>query len=143
MSHKVGRDLIVPSDMAAQLARYCPDLSSWPQSWCCDDPDIPPGERIVQFLTPFLLHLLEQKLATKTLRKHRDNIWLLGGEVIRERYEDDKLMKLPVDQLIINMVDDDGGPFIYPRITESEQESFDATCRKLYRFLNRPSLPSR
>ena len=138
MSHKVGRDLIVPSDTAAQLARYCPDLSTWPQSWCCDDADIPPGERIVQFLTPFMLHLLEQKLAAKTLRKHRDNIWLLGGEVIRERYEDDKLMKLPVDQLIINMVDDDGGPFIYPRISESEQDSFDATCRKLYRFLHRP-----
>ena len=143
MSHKVGRDLIVPSDTSAQLARYCPDLSTWPQRWCFDDADILPGERIVQFLTPFLLHLLEQKLAAKTLRKHRDNIWLLGGEVIRERYEDAKLMKLPVDQLVSNMVDDDGGPFIYPRITESEQESFDATCRKLHRFLNRPSLPSR
>ena len=89
-------------------------------------------------LTPFLLHLLEQQLATKTLRKHRDNIWLLGGEAIRERYADDQLMKLPIEQLIINLVDDDGGPLIYPRITQSEQESFDATCRKLHRFRNRP-----
>lgn len=76
---------------------------------------ISPGERIVHYLKPFLLHLLEQQLATKTLRRHRDNIWLLGGELIHE----------------------DGGPFIYPRITEPEQESFDATCRKLYRFVSR------
>jgi hypothetical protein len=27
---------------------------------------------------------------------------------------------------------------IWPRITESEQKSYDATCRKLYRFLNQP-----
>lgn len=138
MSHKVDQALIVPSDRAAQLARYCPDLSNWPQSWCYDDSDLPAGERIVQFLTPFLLYLLEQQLATKTLRKHRDNSWLLGGEAIRERYADDQLMKLPIEQLIINLVDDDGGPLIYPRITQSEQESFDATCRKLHRFRNRP-----
>lgn len=94
------------------------------------------GERIVQYFVPFLLHLLEQKLATKTLHKHRDNIWLLGGEVIRERYEEDKLMKLPVEQLIVKMIHEDGGPLIYPRISETEQESFDATCRKFYRFLN-------
>ena len=143
MSHKDDRQQIVPPDTAAELARFCPDQSTWPQRWCGDDADIPPGERIVEFLTPFLLHLLDQKLATKTLRNHRDNIWLLGGEAIRERYEDDRLMKLPVDQVVINMIDDDGGPLIYPRITESEQESFDATCRKFHRFLNRPSTPSR
>ena len=136
MAKRVDPDRIV-SDMSAQLAQYCPDLSNWPQSWRFDDPDIPPGERIVQYLKPFLLDLLEHKLAPKTLHKHRDNIWLLGGEVIRERYEDDTLIKFPVEQIIINMVHEDGGPLIYPRISEWQQESFDATCRKLYRFLNR------
>ena len=136
MAKTVDRDRIVP-DLSAQLAQYCPDLANWPQSWCFDDPDVPPGERIVQYLKPFLLHLLEQKLATKTLHKHRDNIWLLGGEVIRERYEDERLLKLPAEQVIMKMIHEDGGPLIYPRISESQQESFDATCRKLYRFLER------
>jgi hypothetical protein len=138
MSHKVAGELIIPSERAAQLSRYCPDLANWPQSWSFDDPDLPPGRSIVQCLTPFLLHLLEQQLAAKTLRKHRDNLWLLGGELIRERYDDDQLMQLPIDQLIGNRIDDEGGPLIYPRITESAQESFDATCRKLHRFLNQP-----
>jgi hypothetical protein len=136
-SQKVDRDPIISSDTAARLAQYCPDLENWPRSWCYDDPDITPGERIVHYLKPFLLHLLEHQLATKTLRRHRDNIWLLGGEVIRHRYEEDKLMKLPVEKLIIDLIHEDGGPLIYPRITEPEQESFDATCRKLYRFLTR------
>lgn len=143
MSDNVDRAQIVPPDRAAELARFCPDLSTWPQRWCFDDADIPPGEHIVEFLTPFLLHLLDQKLATKTLRNHRDNIWLLGGEAIRERYEDDEVMQLPIEKLITSMVDEEGGPYVCPRITESEQESFDATCRKLHRFLNRPSPTSR
>ena len=143
MSDNVDRAPIVPPDRAAELARFCPDLPTWPQRWCFDDADIDPGERIVEFLTPFLLHLLDQKLATKTLRNHRDNIWLLGGEAIRERYEDDEAKQLPIEKLVTSMVDEEGGPFVYPRITESEQESFDATCRKLHRFLNRPSPTSR
>jgi hypothetical protein len=32
----------------------------------------------------------------------------------------------------------DGGPLIRQRITESEQKSFDATHRKVYRFRNQP-----
>lgn len=137
MAKTANRELII-TDPTAQLDQYCPDLSNWPENWRFDDPDIPPGERIVQYVKPFLLHLLEQKLATKTLHKHRDNIWLLGGEVIRERYEDERLRKLPVEQVIIKMIHEDGGPLIYPRISELQQESFDATCRKFYRFLNRP-----
>ena len=137
MAKTANRELII-TDPTAQLDQYCPDLSNWPENWRFDDPDIPPGERIVQYVKPFLLHLLEQKLATKTLHKHRDNIWLLGGEVIRERYEDERLRKLPVEQVIIKMIHEDGGPLIYPRISELQQESFDATCRKYYRFLNQP-----
>jgi hypothetical protein len=120
------------------LAQCCPHLSNWPEIWHFDDPDIPPGERIVQYVKPFLLDLPGQKLATKARHKHRDNIWLPGGEVIRERYEDERLLKLPVEQVIIKMIHEDGGPLIYPRISQLQQESFDATCRKFYRFINRP-----
>jgi len=37
--------------------------------------------------------------------------------------------------VLLNCLEEDGGPLIYPRITEAQQRSFDATCRKLYRFL--------
>ena len=121
---------------AAALARYCPDLAQWPARWQYDEHDIAPGQRIVEFLTPFLLHLLGEGLATTTLRRHRDHLWMLGGELIRRRYEDDKLNKMPAGKAIAELIEEEGGPLIWPRITEAEQNAFDATCRKLYKFLN-------
>ena len=118
------------------LAEYCPDLAQWPQRWQSDEQDIAAGQHIVEFLTPFLLHLLDERLAIKTLHRHRDHLWMLGGELIRHRYEDDKLRKMPVGKAIAELIEEDGGPLIWPRITETEQNSFDATCRKLYKFIN-------
>ena len=83
---------------------------------------------------PFLLHLLDQRLAKATLRRHRDNLWTLGGELIRCRYDDDELAKKHVKDALRQLIKDDGGPLMCPRITESEQDSLDATCRKLNRF---------
>ncbi len=60
---------------------------------------------------------------------------MLGGEIIRRRHEDPEIARQPVRALVFNLVEEEGGPLIWPRITESAQNSFDATCRKLYRFL--------
>ena len=43
---------------------------------------------------------------------------------------------------ILQLTDDEGGPLIWPRITEQQQDSFDATCRKLYQFLTAGSKPA-
>ena len=125
------------------LAQYCPDLEEWPRRWGYEESDWPPGEAMVEFFKPFLLHLLEQDLARKTLHRHRDNLWLLGGEWIRRRYDDPKLKKMPVAKAIDELVDEEGGPLIFPTITETEQNEFDATCRKLYKFLNAARKPAR
>lgn len=133
----------MPAAQATTLAQYCPDLAQWPQRWQFDEHDIAAGQRIVEFLTPFLLHLLGEALATKTLHRHRDHLWMLGGELIRRRHEDDKLKKMPVAKAIAELIEEEGGPLIWPRITEAEQNSFDATCRKLYKYLNSTAKPAR
>jgi hypothetical protein len=38
---------------------------------------------MVEYFKPFLRDLLTLGLSRATLRRHRDNIWVLGGEVIR------------------------------------------------------------
>jgi hypothetical protein len=43
--------------------------------------------------------------------------------------------------LLFNFIEEEGGPLIWPRISESGQNSFDATCRKLYRFLQQCEIP--
>lgn len=125
------------------LATSCPDLAEWPGSWKYEDYDELPGRQIVARFTPFLLHLLSLGLSPKTLRKHRDNLWLLGGELIRELWETPKRRTRPIEEMIASAVDDDGGPWLSHHPSEEEQRSFDSTCRKLHRFLQeRPSPPA-
>ena len=47
----------------------------------------------------------------------------------------DELAKKHVKDALRQLTRDDGGPLMWPRITESEQDSLDTTCRKLNRFL--------
>ena len=126
--------ILRPQD-AQRLRQACPDLDNWPGSWHVEPADIVVGQQIVQVLTPFLLHLLDLGLAKATVRRHRDNLWALGGELVRRRYDDDDLARLDIKDAVQQLIDDEGGPLIYPSISESEQNSLDATCRKLYRFM--------
>ena len=137
-SQAVGKRPIITAETSAQtLAQYCPDLENWARSWCCcEQSDLVEGQRIVKFLKPFLLYLLNQRLSAKTLRKHRDHLWMLGGEVIRRRQENSTLRRVAVERATFALLEEDGGPLIWPRISESEQDAFDATCRKLYRFVS-------
>ena len=89
---------------------------------------------MVECFKLFLRHLLSLGLSRKTLRKHRDNLWLLGGEIISDLHETPRLRKRPIDQVLLAALDDEYGPLI-SRASEDQQRSFDATCRKLHRFL--------
>ena len=131
-----------PDSLPAQLTaadplqNYCPDLDQWPGSWAYEERDIPYGLRMVECLKPFLRELLALPLSRKTLRQHRDNIWVLGGEVIRHLQMDSALRRQPIEQTVLNLIGDDGGPLLSHGQSEAEQRSFDATCRKLFRFLS-------
>ncbi len=126
---------ILTAHDAQRLRQACPDLDDWPRSWHVEPADIAIGQQVIEVLAPFLLHLLDQGLAKTTVRRHRDNLWSLGGELIRCRYDDDELARQNVRNAIRQLIERDGGPLIWPRITESEQDSLDATCRKLHRFM--------
>jgi hypothetical protein len=118
----------------AKLTPYCRDLPEWPQSWMGDERDLMPGQKIVEYFTPFLLHLAGSGLTKKTIQKHVDNLWVLGGEIIRDLQETPKLRKKPINQLIDTLLEDDG-PLIYHCDSEEQQRSFESTCRKLRRYL--------
>ncbi len=119
---------------ARSPAQYCPDLDDWPGSWQIERGDTAVGQRIVAAFKPFLLDLLHQGLARKTPARHRDNLWLLGGEVIERRHRDSEPDQRPVEKVLLDLVYDDGGPLLWPALSEAQQKSFDATCRKFYRF---------
>lgn len=61
--------------------------------------DLPPGEHLIALFRPFLEHLAASALSPKTVQKHVDNVWVLGGEFIRDLHNDPPLRKKPVDRL--------------------------------------------
>jgi len=133
---RIGKAPIISCPAAAEaLLKLCPDFEEWPHRWRCEDADIALGERLVECFTPFLLHLIDQGLATKTLQRHRDHLWMLGGEIIRRLHEEPGWQRRSVPHVILQFMDPDCGPLIWPRIPQQQQDSFDAACRKLYQFL--------
>ena len=97
--------------------------------------DLPPGQQLLACLRPFIEHLASSGLSRKTIRHHIDNLWLLGGEIIRDLHEDPSLRKVSAQRLLDSVIDEEGGPLIHNG-SEPEQRSFDSTCRKLHRFLS-------
>ena len=80
------------------------------------------------------MQLAVSGLSKKTIRKHVDNMWLLGGEIIRDVNETPSLRKRTAQLLVLNVIHLDGGPLIHNG-WEDDQRSLDSTCRKFFRFL--------
>jgi hypothetical protein len=101
------------------------------------DKDLLPGAALVGCFQPFLEELIASELSPKTIQRHVDNLWALGGEIIRDLNETPALRRKPMKQILDDRIDEEGGPLIYPMESEEMwQRSFDSTCRKLYRFLS-------
>ena len=77
----INRTALLPHP---EVSRYCHDLENWPRSWMGWEKDLPPGERLVACFRLFIQHVASSGLSPNTIRRHVDNLWLLGGEIIRD-----------------------------------------------------------
>ena len=119
------------------LERYCRGLDTWPRSWMGWEKDVPAGEKIVALFRPFLEDLVASDLSPKTIQKHVDNLWALGGEIIRDLNENPSVRRKSIEQILNGRIDEEGGPLVHALESEEPlQRSFDSTCRRLYRFLS-------
>jgi hypothetical protein len=111
-----------------------PDYSEWPEAWCGTDDDIPYGRALVEAMRPFIVDLVDQGLKVGTVRNHMNNLWLLGGEIIRSvsTYED---YKTPPGESLRWSVDQHGGMYCRHVTSDADLRSYNATCRKLHKFL--------
>ena len=117
------------------ISAYCKDLDAWPRSWMGLEKDLRVGEQLLPYLRPFIEHLASSGLSKNTIRRHVNNLWVLGGEIIRRLNYHPSLRKRAPGRLIRSVIEEDGGPLIHNG-SEQEQRSFDSTCRKLHRFLS-------
>src|SRR5712691_8717160 len=89
------------------LEHYCRGLDGWPRSWMGWEKDLPPGEKLVACFRPFLEHLVSSDLSPKTIQKHVDNMWLLGGEIIRDLNQDASLRRIDIVHLLGDQIHGD------------------------------------
>lgn len=110
-------------------------MAPWPASWRADDEDIPYGQGLLEEFKPFVVHLIEEETLTRaTTRRHLNNLFLLGGELIRRinLYEEDR--RLSPKRLLDDSLDGEGGPLCRHAEHGSYLREYDATCKKLYAF---------
>ena len=115
--------------------KYCEDSQHWPKRWMIVDEDLGYGEKIVEEFKPFIVFLINKKYTKKTIVKHCDNLWLLGGEIISSLNRDKDLRKISPRKILAESVDECGGPYSNHLDSETAQSSFDSTCKKLCKFL--------
>ena len=111
------------------LEHYCRDLNGWPGSWMGLEKDLPPGEQLLSLFRPFLESLAASELSPKTIQKHVDNMWVLGGEFIRDLHNDPSQRRKPVYRVLRQMIEF-GGPLLYHG-GEDQQRSFDSTWQQV------------
>jgi hypothetical protein len=112
-----------------------PDLDKWPKSWMGTKSDFEYGKKLLPFMEKFINYLVGQDLSRKTLKEYIDNVWLLGGTIIKHIsiYEEHKRDALEV---ILEDVEADGClPDGYDCMSKSELASFSRMCRKFEEFL--------
>jgi hypothetical protein len=67
------------------------------------------GEKLVARFRPFLEDLVASDLSPKTIQRHIDNLWALGGEIIRDLNENPSLRRKRIEQILDDRIDDEGG----------------------------------
>jgi hypothetical protein len=119
---------------SADPATMLDQMGRWPQSWTRIPEDMVAGVAIVDILSPFFRRLADENMSKTTLRRHYDNLRLLGGELIGKLNQDRSLREAPAGDVIRAALDEEGP--LLPSASEADRRDFDATCRKLRRFLH-------
>jgi len=126
-------------DGRAMLLRYCKDIHDWPSSWEIDCADHEVGQAILEQFIPFLIDKIQQGRAKRTIHTYTRYLWVLGGELIRHinTYEADR--RLPAKSLLLNSINEKGGPYWHDAFNEEEHHRYDSVCRLLYKFMSAKS----
>ncbi|MFP4040192.1 MAG: hypothetical protein ACLFS7_06590, partial [Desulfosudaceae bacterium] len=107
--------------MTKPFSQICPDFEEWPERWMGTPEDIPFGEKIIHIFRPFIADLLHAAYTDKTIRRHIDNLWLLGGEIVREINMAPDLRNTDARDLLMETIGDHGGQPCRHLSTDAEQ----------------------
>ncbi len=120
--------------MKSEITKLCSDFYEWPERWEGVPEDIEYGEQIIATFEAFIQSLISEELTKKTIESHIDNLWILGGELIRLINQDKNNRDKEPLELLMENIGYAGGPYCRNLQTKNEIRSFDSTCRKLYDY---------
>ncbi len=120
--------------MSSRIEKLWVDFHRWPKSWEGLPEDVPYGEGIIEIYKPFIEELLSH-YSKSTVNRHLNNLWLLGGELIRSIDMDSEDREKTPMELLLDNIDETGGPYCRHLDSEEQMRAYEATCKKLFKFL--------
>lgn len=109
-----------PTTNKANKQAILASMHQWPASWAATGDDVEPGKRLVEHMRPFVIHLLEKGYSANTVRRHLNNLWAIGGEVVRQFTYDPPLRRHSARQLLLDAVGTGESPLLLSVSTESD-----------------------
>lgn len=114
---------------------WVPDFDEWPESWMGMKEDLAYGRELLPWFSGFLQALYAEGVSRKTFTQYRDNLWLLGGIIIRnvslcEAYQDD-----PLEKLAESVADNGMLPDHDDQMSQPELSTFKRMCRRFEKYL--------
>jgi hypothetical protein len=109
-------------------------MDDWPQSWAAIPADEALGAELVLLFKAFIEALALKGLSGPTIRRHLNNAWCIGGELIRDIHDEPARRGQSARPLLQAAVADGQAPLVHS-LSPSQQDSLDATAPKLRAFL--------
>ena len=97
--------------------------------------DISYGRKLLPWFAGFLQTLYAEGLPRKTFAQYRDNLWLLGGAIIREVSLYEEYQEDPLEKLREAVADDGILPDHYDQMTQTKLNAFERMCRRFEIYL--------
>jgi hypothetical protein len=120
--------------MSGSIENLWADFYEWSERWEGVPEDVAYGEGILEIFKPLVEELLLRH-SPSTAKRHLDNLWLLGGELIRSINMDPEDREKTPMELLLDNIDETGGFYCRHLDSEERMRAYEATCRKLHKFL--------
>ena len=114
---------------------WVPDFDDWPESWMGVEEDLAYGRKFLPCFSDFLQTLYDEGMSRKTFRQYRDNLWLLGGTIIRKVSWDEEYQDDPLEKLAESVADNGILPDHHDQMTQPELRAFERMCRRFEKYL--------
>jgi hypothetical protein len=111
-------------------------VKAWPKNWSYDRASEAFGERLLVELTPFVELLEAHGYTKRTIDRHLGYLFLLGGEIVSQLAVDEEYDR-DAREVLLENIDEEGGPLCRHLHTDTELNQYDATCRKLHKFMEK------